>query len=105
MLCSGVVISFCDLGLKLEDVALPTSLSIFSPKVTFIKNLEWLSWILIVYQLERERLLILGEVSSLIFGETLLAPAGKNDRISVISAIGVTTESQCTAVERETQRV
>ena len=47
----------------------------------------------------------MGEVSGLTFGETLLAPAGKNDRISVIFAIGVTTESQCTAVEREAQRV
>lgn len=105
MLCSGVVISFCDLGLKLGDVALPTSLSIFSPKVTFIKNLEWLSQILTVYQLEREKLLTLGEVSSLTFGETLLSPAGKNDRISVISAIDVNPESQCTAVDRGAQRV
>ena len=55
MLCSGVMIIFCGLGLKLGDVTLPTSLSIFSPKVTVIKNLEWLSQILIVYQLERER--------------------------------------------------
>ena len=49
--------------------------------------------------------LTLGEVSSLTFGKTLLALAGKNDRISVISAIGVTTESQCTAVEGEAQRM
>lgn len=40
----------------------------------------------------------LGEVNGLRFCETMLALDGKNERISVTSAVGVSTEPQGTAV-------
>lgn len=99
--CSDQLLWF---RLKIGDVALPTSLSIFSPKVTFIKNLEWLSQIVNSLSTGKGEAVDFGRgVSSLTFGDCYLQLGRMIDFCDFCNWWN--PESQCTAVERGAQRV